>query len=461
MRGGYRPSLKTSARWLACALLACAALFSITSVGLLHEIATDASSTYGKEIPYLLDRNRNAIKIERLASFLRTVALTNDPSIERRLLLQIQTLAQSFAFDDDARLSRSATQAVSSAREIIAVHARERQLAPGPDRRGSTAPQAVEKLRQDADEAVGRAIRDLDAATDYLITDAALLADRTAAAIQGKTARVQRDWFVALALCGLLGSVLAWICQRHILRPITVADRGLRAISGSDAAAVTLPRALFLELDVIARAIEAYARFSADLRDKNVALHELSQRDGLTGLANRRSFDDELDASVEHVRLTGGDLALLLVDIDHFKRLNDRCGHLAGDECLRQVALALSSAASARDAHVSRYGGEEFAIILRAPSAKDATAHAERFRLAVESARTCLPGLNRPVSASVSIGLSTFSSECRDSRALIEAADRALYRAKRSGRNCVRVAAPEEPPAVAAPATLLSAGSGF
>jgi GGDEF domain-containing protein len=94
---------------------------------------------------------------------------------------------------------------------------------------------------------------------------------------------------------------------------------------------------------MIAHAIEQYARFAGELRTTNVALREFSQQDSLAGLANRRRFDAELDEAFQRAKGPGVDLALLLIDIDHFKQFKDRFGHLVGDQCLRHAALTMKS----------------------------------------------------------------------------------------------------------------------
>jgi diguanylate cyclase (GGDEF)-like protein len=164
-------------------------------------------------------------------------------------------------------------------------------------------------------------------------------------------------------------------------------------------------------------------------------------RDALTGVANRRQFDESLGEEWARGRRTRAPLALLLVDIDHFKRHNDRYGHQAGDECLKVVAATLAAQARRADDLVARYGGEEFAVLLPSVDARGAEALAERMRSAIEAIR--LPYMDaaarRHVTASIGVAAVVPSGSAAPAQ-LVSAADEALYRAKAVGRNQVIVA---------------------
>ena len=162
----------------------------------------------------------------------------------------------------------------------------------------------------------------------------------------------------------------------------------------------------------------------------------LSSRDGLTGLANRRMFNDVLGREIDRSARTGEIFGLLLIDIDHFKQINDRHGHLVGDLVLKAVARMIEDSFRSIDT-VARFGGEEFTVIL--PNVSDAFLRqvAERARARIESARIeATRGLH--IAATVSIGTVCSRGHVpQDAKALIEAADRKLYEAKRLGRNRV------------------------
>jgi diguanylate cyclase (GGDEF)-like protein len=168
------------------------------------------------------------------------------------------------------------------------------------------------------------------------------------------------------------------------------------------------------------------------------ALHE-----PLTGLYNRRHFMDRLGAELAASQRHGRPLSLLLVDVDHFKRVNDTHGHLAGDEVLKAVASVIQGVVRKEDV-VARFGGEEFVVLARETALTGARALGERIRRAVERARVDWVGREIAVTVSVGVtvgtGLAQFEPG-RTARQLLDAADRALYRAKQGGRNGV-VAAP-------------------
>ena len=163
------------------------------------------------------------------------------------------------------------------------------------------------------------------------------------------------------------------------------------------------------------------------------ALEQLATRDGLTGLANRRCFDNTLRAEWSRALRQKQPLSLLMVDVDNFKAYNDANGHLGGDECLKRVARAVASEMRANDL-VARYGGEEFAVILPNQSLKGAAIVAERIRARVE--RLELPCSFAPGHVTVSIGAATaLAGPDNDASQLVAIADAALYRAKHMGRN--------------------------
>ncbi|RZT10413.1 PAS domain S-box-containing protein/diguanylate cyclase (GGDEF) domain-containing protein [Duganella sp. CF402] len=171
-----------------------------------------------------------------------------------------------------------------------------------------------------------------------------------------------------------------------------------------------------------------------DEKRAQVALEQLATRDGLTGLANRRCFDDTLNAEWQRALRQQQPLSLLMVDVDNFKQYNDAYGHLGGDECLQRIATAVSSEMRANDL-VARYGGEEFAVILPNQSLKGAAIVAERIRCRVEQLR--LPNLgSKQHVVTVSIGAATaLAAPENDPSQLVATADSALYRAKHMGRN--------------------------
>jgi diguanylate cyclase (GGDEF)-like protein len=175
-------------------------------------------------------------------------------------------------------------------------------------------------------------------------------------------------------------------------------------------------------------------------KEITAAFHEADAKatqDYATGLANRFTFDRQLAIEWQNAARQKASLALLMVDIDHFKLYNDHYGHLAGDDCLRRIAEILAGSALRASDTVARYGGEEFAVILPRASTQAAIALAERVRQLVADAQ--LPHM--PYTAgivTVSIGVAAMQPDTAvNETILIQCADRALYAAKRAGRNRV------------------------
>jgi diguanylate cyclase (GGDEF)-like protein len=196
----------------------------------------------------------------------------------------------------------------------------------------------------------------------------------------------------------------------------------------------------------ISRLQREMERKNAELRQANLhleranrMLHSLSYLDGLTGIANRRHFEETIDQEWRRATRTRSALSLIMLDIDRFKVLNDAFGHQCGDECLKRVASALSDALKRAGDTVTRYGGEEFAVILPGTELDGATAFAEELRsrieaLAIEHAH--------PESKVVTVSLGVATACPREGRSysvLVADADRALYTSKEEGRNRVSV----------------------
>ena len=168
----------------------------------------------------------------------------------------------------------------------------------------------------------------------------------------------------------------------------------------------------------------------------NQELQRLTNVDGLTGLSNRRYFDEYFEAEWKRGLRTRAPLSLLMIDVDHFKHYNDTYGHLAGDEVLKKVASAIKEQCRRATDLVARYGGEEFATIFPATPARDLPSLAERLRGAVEALKLAHPASDSGPFVTISLGgASTTPQLFAAPASLVEAADKALYRAKRAGRN--------------------------
>ena len=191
--------------------------------------------------------------------------------------------------------------------------------------------------------------------------------------------------------------------------------------------------------------VRARMRTQLVLRERTRQLLRLASIDGLTALANRRSFDETLDLEWRRARRNRTPLSLALIDIDFFKRYNDHYGHQAGDDCLKTVAATLAHAAERPGEIVARYGGDEFAVVLPLCDVPTARALAEKMRKRV--ADLALPHAGSLIGdhVTISCGVATLVGDIDtaeampDEAALITAADQALYAAKEAGRDQVQV----------------------
>ncbi|UOD31198.1 diguanylate cyclase [Massilia violaceinigra] len=177
------------------------------------------------------------------------------------------------------------------------------------------------------------------------------------------------------------------------------------------------------------------AERTAELEASNAKLAALSSTDGLTGINNRRGFDNALEAEWRRGARNGYPVALTMLDVDHFKSYNDHYGHQAGDQCLRAVAGVIAAHARRPSDLVARYGGEEFALL--APATSVAEAHELACALCLALEKLALPHAKSPYGVvTISIGVvSLMPDESGGPEQLIEQADRAMYRAKTEGRN--------------------------
>lgn len=232
--------------------------------------------------------------------------------------------------------------------------------------------------------------------------------------------------------------------DQHALGTLCVIDRKPRRLGQAQAAALeALSRQVVTHLELRRSASElrqaAHERavylgqledYQTKLEEQNARLLIVNKTDALTGIGNRRAFDQRLTDETYRAQRYASPLSLLMIDVDKFKDFNDAFGHPAGDLALKAVAKARRGVVRPSD-FMARVGGEEFGLILPATDAAGAGALAERLRQAIAAA----PIEQRNVT--VSIGVSTLSTGVQGGQAMVEAADEALYEAKRTGRNRV------------------------
>ncbi|NJB68355.1 diguanylate cyclase (GGDEF)-like protein [Desulfobaculum xiamenense] len=184
--------------------------------------------------------------------------------------------------------------------------------------------------------------------------------------------------------------------------------------------------------------VRARVRTHLDLKRKTDILEHLSSLDGLTGIPNRRRFDEVLDLEWRRLQRTGSPLSVVMLDIDFFKKFNDHYGHAAGDGCLRHVAGALRATLKRPHDFVARYGGEEFVAVLPDTDFDGAVRIAQTMREAIESLGLMHEHSDVTNHVTVSVGVcTTIPGKEKHSEDLLTTADRMLYRAKDGGRNRV------------------------
>jgi diguanylate cyclase (GGDEF)-like protein len=242
------------------------------------------------------------------------------------------------------------------------------------------------------------------------------------------TRTVAMNLGIALVLAGF-----AFAIARYLLRPLHVlSECAMRLRDGETNVALPVVSADH-EVGTLAR---SFAEMVESLTRANEALEQLAITDGLTKIHNHRFFQDQLASAIRRAENMQTPLALVLLDLDDFKALNDRYGHATGDGVLEELARLLSAHARACDV-LARYGGEEFALLVPDTSLEAAVALAEQIRLAVQehTFRGATP--DAPIRVSVSIGVASYQG---DRVRFFADADRALYAAKHAGKDCVEVA---------------------
>jgi diguanylate cyclase len=198
-----------------------------------------------------------------------------------------------------------------------------------------------------------------------------------------------------------------------------------------------------LEILVKQRTVQL-EQIMVDLEKANSRLEHISNLDELTGIYNRRYFNQKFDAEFKRAHRQNQSISFLMIDVDHFKSVNDNYGHLVGDICLKRISKLLSNSISRPNDILSRFGGEEFVIVLPDTTFEGATFVANRLLKSVEAETVIYEDIS--IKLTVSIGLATLIPKDNDRpQSIILAADNALYEAKESGRNCLKISTIESP----------------
>jgi diguanylate cyclase (GGDEF)-like protein len=247
-------------------------------------------------------------------------------------------------------------------------------------------------------------------------------------------------WLIAGLLAGGIGIAIVSgvVLARAIFKPLGALETGARQI-GAGNLEHRLTTSMPNELRTLA---ESFNRMADSLQESQMALRELSVRDALTGLYNRREYERRLGQELERCHRYQTPVSLLLLDLDHFKSVNDRYGHDVGDEVLRMVARQISFELRPVD-FAARFGGEEFIAILPGTAPAGALAAAERIREAVSG---LVITAQSDLRVTISIGVAGAPEDASEATGLLKAADIAMYQAKVAGRNRSHRYTPPEVP---------------
>ena len=259
-------------------------------------------------------------------------------------------------------------------------------------------------------------------------------------AIEAQGLRLQRHLArLGLLLLGcilVLTLVLGWWLSRYLVAPIRRLANAAQRIEQGDFATDQIPARRSDELSTLE---QAFVHMAQSLRQRDQAIRRLAFDDGLTGLPNRTSFRQVLDARIKQIDQDGGQLALLFIDLDEFKRINDTLGHDIGDEAIVEFASRIRRVAETQaqnSIELARFGGDEFVAILAGEKAHERSAHLAKALLAELRQPVTLGG--RSIALAASIGISLYPQDASHAAGLLKKADIAMYRAKLDGKNCHR-----------------------
>jgi len=235
----------------------------------------------------------------------------------------------------------------------------------------------------------------------------------------------------------LLIWVIFFIKNRFVKRLLVLNNKILARLSGEDISINIKGN------DEISDIANSFSFFAHQIEAQKNILHQLSMTDGLTGIANRRSLDERLQQELNSAKRNQWPMSILLIDIDYFKLYNDNYGHLAGDDCLKQVANILNLCKQRSNDFVARYGGEEFVFILPNTNLDGAKMFAENIQNNINKSEIAHVYSNTLPHITLSIGITSyqFNNDDTDTDAdadiMLKRADQALYQAKNNGRNCI------------------------
>jgi diguanylate cyclase (GGDEF)-like protein len=246
-----------------------------------------------------------------------------------------------------------------------------------------------------------------------------------------------RRLFALLLAMAALAALAVWLLQRRVVAPIRRLAAAVEAVGpGKELALAPSERERHDEIGALGR---AFAHISAGLMRHDREIRRMAYTDPLTGLANRLSFRESLDDRLLTLQASSGELALLFIDLDDFKRVNDTLGHEAGDEVLSQLSMRVRLTLERFDAHgfeIARFGGDEFIVLYLADDIRSASARLAEALIAEVARPLLLAG--KQVFLGASVGITLFPFDATHAGQLLKNADIAMYQAKVAGKNCYR-----------------------
>ena len=405
----------------------------LQEAGMIRALAGDTRSVL---LPGLLERQRAVVNLERLKQYGTTVLESGESRVRQDTVVVFSYLVNHPALQGDPETSALAHRAA----QVVADLAKARDEGDSLRATGQ---------RASADEAERRARMDwrdtfaaLDARSEALFVSAGDLGSRRAEDFGQAARHVELMVYISYAVLALTLIAGGALVHQLLLRPILLTTAALDREETSQP--VKLPPSAIGEIDLFYRSVERIATALSEIEDAHrqaraaqAELRRLASIDELTGDANRRWFTAMASRELERCRRFNHQLALLMIDVDHFKRVNDTHGHAVGDEVLKAFTRVLEGNLRSVDL-LGRLGGEEFAVVLPESDAAAAAHTAERLRAAVEGLQFPLEdGSTLKITTSVGIAILAGAGENLDS--LLARADTALYSAKRDGRNRVAV----------------------
>lgn len=380
-------------------------------------LESDAQRVYDGSSARVFEATRTIRGLERLAREGDVLIWVAEPSLRAMKRKQLRGLQDDAALQGDPDIRAVVSQAFSTLDENLADLAKNGTAA---QERSATRWAPVMQRILNKSEAVGAEVSDV--------------ATREADQILQSTEDARKMLIGVAGLVGAMSLLLFGFVYFLLTRPVVRLAKAL--VKARDGSAMTGRQELIRELQMLDDAAVALGSAHQELQSTRAQLEQMAHTDTLTGLANRRMFERQGQRAFSHARRYDEILAVVVFDIDHFKRINDQFGHEGGDVVLRNLGDFLRDAVRAAEYPIARIGGEEFALLLTHTPQQNAVLLAERLRKGIEAIEVAMPN-GTSIHFTVSMGVAQCNASDDNLSTLLRRADAALYRAKHNGRNRV------------------------